>query len=330
MNELISVVIPVYNVEKYAERCFYSVAAQTYDNFEVILIDDGSTDGSGKLCDEFKEKDPRFRVIHKKNGGLSSARNAGIRVAKGEYIAFVDSDDIVSEEFLSRLYFAAKAAGVDMSMCGNKVFFSEDEIGEMHAPFPIKIITYNEYLRDIFKYHEIYIPAWDKLYKRSIFEEISFPEGKIHEDTFTSPLCAEKAGKIACIDDVLYYYFYNTEGIAHAKFSPRRFDDVEAHVILLDKAKEAGFTQTAKSASEWLIYSFIKVLSRKKDSFTDYKAVKKELKKVYKQVRKKLLKVGVLRADWKVVVFLSKINIRILKAYRRFLNFAYKLSKKKD
>jgi len=328
MNELISVVIPVYNVEKYAERCFLSVAAQTYKDFEAILVDDGSTDGSGKLCDEFQQKDSRFRVLHKKNGGLSSARNAGIRLAKGEYIAFVDSDDIVSPEFLSRLYAAAKSSGADMSMCGNKVFSSVNEIGEERAPSPVKVITYDDYLRDIFKYHETYIPAWDKLYKRSIFDEIAFPEGKIHEDTFTSPLCAEKAGKIACIEDVLYYYFYNTEGIAHSKFSPRRFDDVEAHVILLDKAKEAGFTQTVKEAGAWLLDSFIKVLFRKKDSFTDYKAVKKELKKVYKDVRKKLLKDGDLRADWKAVVFLSFINIHVLKTYRCFLNFAYKLLKK--
>lgn len=328
MSVAISVIVPVYNVEKYARRCFDCLIAQTYKDFEAILVDDGSTDSSGKICDEYTIKDSRFKVIHKENGGLSSARNEGIKYAVGEYIAFMDSDDMVSPDFLSRLYSAAEATGAGMTICKEVVFFSEDELPMSNSPSEATVISYADYMRDIFKYHSTYIPAWNKLYKREIFDGILFPVGKLHEDTFTTPLCAEKAEKIAVISDVLYYYYRNTSGLIHSKFSPRRFDDFEAHLRLLDRLGKMGYKDTVKEGCDWFLNAIIAVLSRKKDSFTDYKAVRKELKRQYKPIRRALLKSGTLRTDWKIIVYLSIVKIDILKSHRRLLNFLYRLIKR--
>jgi len=325
----ISVIVPVYNVEKYLKRSLDCIKEQTFSDFEAILVDDGSTDNGGQICEAYAKSDSRFSVIHKKNGGLSSARNEGLKYAAGEYLAFVDSDDMVSPDFLYRLYSAAISSGADIVVCSEKVFSSEGEITEKAPSGSVEIITPTEYMRDIFKYHSTYIPTWNKLYKREIFNGVLFPVGKLHEDTFTTPLCVERAKKIARIPDELYYYYRNTEGIAHSKFSPRRLDDVEAHLLLFDRVKSMGLTEAVKGGSEWFVNYFIRVTSLKNNEFTDKKAVKKALKAAYKPLRKKLLKEGILRADWRIIIFLSGINIGVLKSHRAFLNFSYKLIKGK-
>lgn len=324
MNELISVIIPVYNVEKYVKRCLDCIIAQTYRDFEAILVDDGSTDSSGKICDEYALKDSRFKVIHKKNGGLSDARNEGIKYSSGEYIAFADSDDMVSPDFLLRLYTAAKATGADMTICKEIMFSNEAELPAPTTPSEAVVITYADYIRDVYKHHPTYIPTWNKLYKRKIFDGVLFPVGRLHEDSYTTPICAEKSEKIAVISDVLYYYYRNADGIIHSKLSVRRLDDLDAHLALFNRVTDMGFKDTAKEGCDWFLTTLFDILSRKKDSFTDYKAVRKELKKIYKPIRKALLKSGALRTDWKIIVYLSAVRIDIIKSHRRLLNFFYK------
>lgn len=328
MSELISVIVPVYNVEQYAGRSFDCLIAQTYTEFEAILVDDGSTDSSGKICDEYALKDKRFKVVHKENGGLSSARNEGIKYAAGVYIAFMDSDDMISPEFLSRLYSAVKKTGADIAICKEVMFSSVDELPAAALPSEAEVISYADYMRNVYKYHSTYIPAWNKLYKREIFSDVSFPVGRLHEDTFTTPLCAGKAEKIAVINDALYYYYRNASGIIHSKFSPRRLDDLEAHLKLFNSVIGMGLGDTAKAGCDWFLCAIVDVLSRKKDSFTDYKAVKKELKKIYKPIRRAMLESGALRADWKIIVYLSAVRVDILKSHRRLLNFFYNLFKR--
>lgn len=328
-GELISVIVPVYNVEKYLERSVNSLLAQTYTEFEIILVDDGSTDSGGALCDSIKERDGRIRVLHKKNGGLSSARNAGLKVAEGKYVAFVDSDDVVSPDYLLKLYSAMTAVGADMAMCGKAVFKGdEDIIPEKSTLIDVKEITYRDYMRDVFTNHDTYIPTWNKLYKKFLFDGIKFPEGKLHEDTFTTYLCVKASNKVAVISDKLYYYFYNEEGIAHSRFSARRFDDVEAHLNIFAELKRLNLTAALTQASMWFIDYFIKVLSYKKTDVIDYIGVKRETKRRYMAVRRKLLKEGKLRPDWRVVAFLSALNIKLIKLHRNFLNLAYGLCKR--
>jgi len=328
-GELISVIVPVYNVEKYLERSVNSLLAQTYTDFEIILVDDGATDSSGTMCDSIDLCDERIRVIHKKNGGLSSARNAGLAIAEGKYVAFVDSDDAVSPNFLLMLYTAMSKVGADMSMCGKAVFKGDKYTEPDDVALPsVKVLSYRDYMGGLFLNHDTYIPTWNKLYKKSLFDGIKFPEGKLHEDTFTTYLCAKAANKIAVIPNKLYYYFYNEEGIAHSKFSFRRFDDVEAHLLIWSELKRLNLTEALSGEARWFIDYFIKVLSYKKADVKDYSVVKRETKRRYKAVRKKLLKEGKLRPDWRAIVFLSALNIKLIKLHRNFLNLAYGLCKR--
>lgn len=198
MKPVISVVIPVYNVKDYVGKCLDSVVRQKYKNLDVLVVDDGSTDGSGEICDEFAVIDKRVRVFHKKNGGLSDARNFGIKEAKGEIIAFVDSDDFVSEDFVSAMYGEMMKSDADIVVCGYNLVKPEKEVmsgGEA----TVKLLTRQE---------NIDIVAWNKLYKKSLFvdNDIWFPKGKKHEDTLTTYKVLFKAGKVAYLDEALYCY----------------------------------------------------------------------------------------------------------------------------
>lgn len=198
MNQLISVIVPVYNVKEFVEKCLDSLVWQSYKNLEIIVVDDGSTDGSGKICDEFAKKEKNVKVFHRKNGGLSDARNFGIKKASGEIIAFVDSDDFVDEEYIGVMYGKMVQKDVDVVVCGyNFVKPKKDVLSGKNAA--IKLLTEHE---------NIDIVAWNKLYRKSLFadNEIWFPKGKKHEDTLTTYKVLSKARKVVYLDEVLYLY----------------------------------------------------------------------------------------------------------------------------
>lgn len=164
MNDLISIVVPVYNVENYLDRCVKSIIAQVYTNIEIILVDDGSSDNSGKICEKWKEKDKRIIVIHKKNGGLSSARNAGIEIAKGKYIAFVDSDDYISKNMYSELYRVLKQNNSDIAICGRKyVWDNGKRYCRYHYDKRIENYSSKEAIREMNSFRKFDMAAWDKL-----------------------------------------------------------------------------------------------------------------------------------------------------------------------
>ena len=198
MNQLISVIVPVYNVEEFVKKCLDSLVRQSYKNLEIIVIDDGSTDNSGRICDEFAKKEKNIKVFHKKNGGLSDARNFGIKKAGGEIIAFVDSDDFVDEEYIGVMYGKMVQKDVDVVVCGyNFVKPKKDVLSGKNAA--IKLLT---------KHENIDIVAWNKLYRKSLFadNEIWFPKGKKHEDTLTTYKVLSKARKVVYLDEALYFY----------------------------------------------------------------------------------------------------------------------------
>lgn len=207
---MISVVIPVYRVERYLEKCLDSVLNQTFKDLEIILVDDGSPDRCPEICDEYAKCDERIKVIHKNNGGLSSARNAGIEKASGEWISFIDSDDYIANDMLENLFNAASNAEADISMCnflcidtdGNTSRFLEDR-----KLLENEIITGHEALLRLFdKGHVCYTIAWNKLYRHKLFESIRYPEGKIHEDEFVIHHLYALARKVVCIDYTGYFY----------------------------------------------------------------------------------------------------------------------------
>ena len=176
-NDLISIIIPVYNVEKYINKCLESVINQTYRNLEIILVDDGSEDKSGKICEEISIKDNRIRVIHKENGGLSDARNIGLDNSNGEYIAFIDSDDFIERDMIEFLYYNINKYDADISICSNYIFDEEECID--NSTKEIKVYNRLEILKEVLLDEKIRSYAWNKMYKRDLFYNIIFPKGRV-------------------------------------------------------------------------------------------------------------------------------------------------------
>ena len=244
MGPLISVIVPVYKVEKYLNRCVKSIAEQSCRNLEIILVDDGSPDQCGEMCDAWAEKDQRIRVIHKRNGGLSDARNAGIRAAAGEYLIFVDSDDSIAPEMIERLYQAARSADVKMAIC-NVLCVDENGTltGESNGiPIRSECLSAEQVLPRFYQEKGIYyIVAWNKLYHRSLLSGDVFPVGKWHEDEFVAAQLIWKAGQVACIDYMGYYYVTQREGsIMSAGNDVRHLDALEALLIRYRFYQEIG------------------------------------------------------------------------------------------
>ncbi len=229
-KDLISVIVPVYNVEKYLPQCIDSILNQTEKNLEIILVDDGSLDNSGKICDEFSKKDDRIIVIHKKNNGLSSARNAGLEIARGNYIGFVDSDDWLDKTMYEVLLKLLKENNSDISCCD---FFKTANSNDSIPHIDNEIInSYNniESLNNF--YNGLYtqtVVAWNKLYKRELFKDISYPVGKIHEDEGTTYKLYYKANKITYTNRPLYYYRITPNSITTSKFNKKRLDIIDVY-----------------------------------------------------------------------------------------------------
>ena len=230
LEEIISVIIPVYNVDKYLEECLTSVSRQTYTNLEIIMVDDGSNDLSGEICEQWCKKDSRFHVIHKENNGLSSARNAGLRVATGEFIAFVDSDDVIHCDMLLRLYEIIAKTQCSICCCDveqGTVFKDTEEIGEESL---IKMYTPEQAFREIIEGTDVFITVWNKLYKKDAIEGIYFPEGRCHEDEFWSCRVIDRAVRIASVNRKLYGYRQRENSIMNSRYSVRRLDLLDARV----------------------------------------------------------------------------------------------------
>lgn len=226
---IISVIVPVYNVEKYLCQCIDSILAQTFTNFELILMDDGSTDGSTALCDEYAVKDKRIRVFHKKNGGQAEARNLGIDISKGQYLTFIDSDDVVSPEYLNQLFKAIQENDADISVC-DEISFQDGELFSFSEKTTYSCWCMSGREACIRYYNmEWIIPVGPcaKLLKANLFKDIRFPVGKIYEDQGTVPRLWYAANKVAILNNcTLYAYRIRTGSTTHTNFSRRKFEDV--------------------------------------------------------------------------------------------------------
>ena len=286
---LISVIVPIYNVEPYIRRCIDSILSQTFTDFELILVDDGSPDSCPSICDEYSLKDKRIHVIHQKNGGLSAARNAGIDWAfansNSQWISFVDSDDWIHPKYLEFLYAAAKESAVNASVCLHSKEYNYKPITR------IEKANWNYYdFEDLFCLEQTgfnEINAWAKLYKKNLFLNQRFPAGKINEDLFVIPKVLYGCGRITVVNAVLYYYFQSENSIMRRPWNISRLDEIEASKELICFLHEKGLVKAEKKA----IKRYIGVLGRQKRDVnlllvkdTRYK---KHLKKLY---RKELLR----------------------------------------
>lgn len=228
MTHKVSIIVPVYKVEPYLRRCIDSILSQTYENFELILVDDGSPDRCGAICDEYAKRDSRITVIHKSNGGLSDARNAGLMEVKGEYIAFVDSDDWITSNYLERLVIALCESESDICEC--EIIRTEGDDGNLSCfgSGVVKVFGTQEALGLLVQEREFHQYVWNKLYKRECLEGIYFEKGKTNEDEFWTYQVFGRANRIAKIPEILYFYYQRKDSIMGTDYSLRRLDALEA------------------------------------------------------------------------------------------------------
>ncbi len=257
MNELITIVVPVYNVDQYLDKCVNSIVNQTYTNLEIILIDDGSTDNSGKLCDEWEKRDYRIQVIHQENSGLSEARNVGIENSNGNYIAFVDSDDFVKNDMYEILLKNLKEYNADVSFCSSFAFSDENEICKFQQGE--EVIEYYEQ-NDVFK--QLFsnrigdlVVAWNKLYAKKVFKNnLKFPKGKIHEDVFFVHRMLGNVNSIIYTNRALYYYRMRQGSLSNT-FNIKKLDEIEGMYDRMIFFKQERFKNTPYPLMSFLAYN---------------------------------------------------------------------------
>ena len=241
---MISVIVPVYMVEKYLPQCIESIQKQTYRELEIILVNDGSTDGSPQICDWYAQGDLRIKVIHQKNKGLSGARNAGLEIATGEYIGFVDSDDYIKENMYEALYQALLREKADMAICSYEKVSEEGERIENTSPIKDEVLSGYDILKKLPECKGwYYVTMWNRLYKRELFSQIRLPEGKNHEDEAVAHKIYFAAKKVVTIRDALYCYRNAENSIMSTWTSIKRLDGLEALYERFCAYQKAGLNE---------------------------------------------------------------------------------------
>lgn len=222
---LLSIIVPVFNVEQYLNRCIDSILAQTFLDFELILINDGSTDKSKEICEEYCKKDHRIKLINKENGGLSSARNMGLKIAKGKYIGFVDSDDFISKNMYKNIIEVMNKENCDIGIGRTVWVYEGKEIENVCSTNEYKLMNNREGLKNLILAEDFLETAWDKVYKKELFKDIEFPEKKLHEDTATIYKLFSKSKRSVYIDSTSYFYVQREGSIVNTKLNDKLFYD---------------------------------------------------------------------------------------------------------
>ncbi len=236
-NPEISVIVPVYNVEKYLARCVDSLLAQTFQNLEILLVDDGATDGSAAMCDAYAAQDARVRVIHKENGGLSDARNAGIEAARGKYLCFIDSDDFVAETMLEKLHTLLCRENADISVCGICDCYEGSQVNQS-SEIREFACTGVEALKLTLEGSQLPGSVCSKLIRRELCENHRFLKGRTYEDAFYTPGLFIGAEKVAATTESLYYYWHRAGSITTKPFSQRNMDVIDAYQYTLEQVMQ--------------------------------------------------------------------------------------------
>lgn len=216
--ELISIIVPIYNVENYLVECIESIINQTYENIEIILVNDGSTDRCGEICDYYKKKDFRIKIIHKKNGGLSDARNAGLNIAKGKYVGFVDGDDWISKTMFENLYNCCKNFDTSISTCG-RIIVNDNITQKRKFESEAKVISSEKALDEILLGKSMDVAMWDKLYNINLFDDIRFPVNEKNEDIAVFYKLIDKVNEVSHCGTCEYYYRNRPGSITKLKYS---------------------------------------------------------------------------------------------------------------
>lgn len=306
---LISLIVPVYNVEQYLKKCFASIKEQTYKNIEIILVDDGSKDCSGQICDELAATDDRVVVVHKKNGGLSSARNEGIKIAKGEYIGFIDSDDWIDPKMYEVLYLNIVKDNTLISCCG-RIDVNEETKIETIGLCPVKeeIINSEECLRRILKWDNIDSSAVDKLFHRSIFEKFKFPIGVISEDVAIMYQIISWSKQISLVPIPMYYYNHRKNSITTSEFNEKKLDVLKHSCDILKFIKEY-YPNLEQGALYFrykqLIYIYDEIINSKAYTKKRYKMILFQIAEEFRKYRKQLNRIYYDSTKMKIKIIVS-------------------------
>lgn len=315
MNDLISVIVPVYNIENYIEKCIKSIINQSYKNLEIILIDDGSKDSSGEICDKYAIIDRRIKVIHKNNQGLSAARNTGLDMALGKYVILIDGDDIIKDNMIEILYNLSVENNCDISICRyrsvDETVKAEELKNNGNKSF-IVIEDKKELADNEYSYHYVdFTVAWNKLYKKELFKGIYYPLGKVHEDVFTTYKLLYKAKKIIYTRNELYGYVQRNGSIMNQGFSIKRFDTAQGLCEQLDfYIENKEYYLWSKSIFHLKVF-LLQAMRMKRSYRKEYKDHIFKYKKIYNDHIKNNLKYSNIREKDKWLYRLFYISPRI-------------------
>ncbi len=317
MNDLVSIIVPVYNVSKYIDKCISSIVNQTYQNIEIILVDDGTKDDSGIKCDAWKEKDHRIVVVHKENGGLSSARNCGLDIAKGKYIMFVDSDDFVSNNIVEIMYKQIIDNLADISICEVEHIFDSSSFN-FSVDQNCKSFSSNEAIKEMW-YQRSFLPsAWGKLYKATLFKDIRFTLNRLYEDIDIMHEVFWRAEKIVYSNSKMYGYVHREESITTQKFSKRDLD------ILLVAKKILDFAicmdkDLIPAAQSYYVVANLRVYLNAPNS-NEYGSVINQVDKSLKQYAPSVIKDKNIRRKLKYALFLYLYCKPMMKGIYKHIN----------
>ena len=310
---MISIVVPVYNVAQYLPDCMNSIFAQDVADMEVILVDDGSTDNSGALCNQYAKKYGNVKVTHQKNAGLSAARNTGIEIAKGEFITFVDSDDMLAEGFISTAIELANAYQADF------IAFSNVRC-EADARWPMEYLqnknheihVYDDRVQKMRKFligAEIGTTAWAKVYRRELFETIRYPIGKYHEDVFTTYKVVDKACRIVTTSQTGYFYRKSPNSITTSGFSEKRLDSIEGKLQQLAFIQK-NYPYLQKEAETGVIYACNQCMMLMVQAGYKNKEILESFQVLYRKYGKSYLNAPV-SAKGKMLARIAMINVEL-------------------
>lgn len=286
VNSLISIIVPVFHAERYLNKCINSIVCQTFSDIEIILVDDGSSDYCGEMCDEWAKKDSRIYVIHKENGGLSDARNVGIDAATGDYLMFIDSDDYIALEMAEKLYKTLINNKADLSVCN---FIRVEKDGTPSSGQKQKLLTNGsssgtDVLNIMLTSGAVsYVIMCNKLFKKDLFQNIRFPKGKIHEDEFVAHHLYGCCNRVACISDICYYYVQHEGSIMHERSLKARLHAQESLLDRLNYCEEKGFSKTLAMLFSDLVSKTAELYEHNEQ----FNVLKSEINELYQQVRNK-------------------------------------------
>lgn len=322
-DKLISIIVPVYNVEKYLEKCVYSILNQSYKNLEVILVNDGSNDNSGKICDELSREDSRIKVYHKDNGGLSDARNYGVAKANGEYVGFVDSDDYIDQYMYENLYKAIRKYNTQIAECGITRVYKNNKLRPHYDGEEYSLVVDREgYLKEYLENRKVYGAAVCKLLSIDLAKVLKFPDGKVYEDVFYTLELLKKVDKYTLISGNYYYYYIRGNSITTKKFSSRDMDYIE----IIDKIGEYTLNNYSKLKEKLFIrqgFAYLSIFNQI-IQLNDYRQIPEYsiLIDKLKNIRSNIIFNKLAPKSLKIAIILLNINEglykKVLKKYKKY------------